>query len=183
MGKTLLIAVAAFVLGVAVVLGGLYFSRNGTESTTKVYGDWKLSCPSRNTASAGCALTQDIIQGGTGVTLVHLQLVRSDNTQRLLIVVPHGVLLQPGLGLVIGSTPLRVLKYQTCDGVGCIAILPLDQTTLDALQAADAGRIVVVWRDGKDVAFPYSLRGFADGKSVFGWETYKRNTWLGWFLP
>ena len=183
MGKTLLIAVAAFVLGAAAVLGGLYLSRNGTESTTKVYGDWKLSCPPRKDAKAECALTQDIIQGGTGATLVHLQLVRSDKTQRLLIVVPHGVLLQPGLGLVIGSTPLRVLKYQTCDGVGCIAILPLERPTLDALQAADAGRIVVVWRDGKDVAFPYSLHGFATGVSAFGWEAYMRNSWLGRFLP
>ena len=183
MGKTLLIAVAAFVLGAAAVLGGLYLSRNGTESTTKVYGDWKLSCPPRKDAKAECALTQDIIQGGTGVTLVHLQLVHRDNTQRLLIVVPHGVLLKPGLGLVIGNAPLRVLKYETCDGVGCIALLPLDRPALDALEAADAGRIVVVWRDGKDVAFPYSLHGFGKGVSAVGWETYKRSAWLGWFLP
>jgi invasion protein IalB len=115
--------------------------------------------------------------------LVHLQLVRKDDTQRLLIVVPHGVLLRPGLGLVIGNVPLRVLKYETCDGVGCIALLPLDGPTLDALQAADAGRVVVVWRDGKDVAFPYSLRGFGKGVSAVGWEAYKRNSWLGRFLP
>ncbi len=183
MGKNILIAVAAFVLGVGAVLGWFYFSANGTESTTKVYGDWKLSCPPRNAAGAGCALTQDIIQGGAGVTLVHLQLVRRGDAQQLLIVVPHGVLLKPGLGLVIGNAPLRALQYQTCDGVGCIAILPLDQTTLDALQIADAGRIVVVWRDGKDVAFPYSLRGFAEGASAFGWEAYKRNSWLGRVLP
>ena len=183
MGKTLLVAIAAFVLGVCTVLGGLYFSRNGTESTTKLYDDWKLSCPPRATVAAECALTQDVIQGGTGVTLVHLQFVRDDNAQRLLIVVPHGVLLQPGLGLVIGNAPLRVVKYQTCDTVGCIALLPLDPPTLNALQAADGGRVVVVWRDGKDVAFPYSLHGFAKGARALKWETFKRNSWLGRFFP
>ena len=182
MGKTLLTAIAAFVLGVGAVLGGLYLSRNNTESTTKTYGDWKLSCPPRS-AAAECALTQDIMQGGTGVTLVHLQLVRGDNARRLLMVVPHGVLLKPGLGVVIGNAPLRVLQYQTCDGVGCLAYLPLDPPTLNALQEADAGRIVVVWRDGKDVAFPYSLHGFAKGVSAFGWETYKRGSWLSRVLP
>jgi invasion protein IalB len=178
-----LTAIAAFVLGVGAVLGGLYLSRNNTESTTKVYGDWKLSCPPRNVTEAKCALTQNIIQGGTGVTLVHLQLVQRDNTQRLLIVVPHGVLLKPGLGVAIGNTPLRVLKYETCDGVGCLAYLPLDETTLDSLRQAESGRIVVVWRDGKDVAFPYSFRGFDKGVSAFGWEAYKRNSWLGRLLP
>jgi invasion protein IalB len=181
--KKLLIAGAAFVLGVVAVLGWLYFSGNGTESTARVFGDWKLGCPPRTVAAAECALTQDVMQGGTGVTLVHLQLVHKDAERRLLIVVPHGVLLKPGLGLIIGNAPLRVLQYQTCDTVGCIAILPLDQTTQDALQAVDAGRIVVVWRDGKDVAFPISLRGFAKGASAFGWETFKRHSWLGRYLP
>jgi len=183
MGKNFLVAIVAFVLGAGAVVGGLYFSRNDTESMTKTYGDWKLSCPPRNVAAAECTLTQDIVQNGTGMALVHLQLVRGDDTKRLLIVEPHGVLLKPGLGLVIGNAPLRVLQYQTCDSVGCIALLPLDQPTLDALKEADVGRIVVVWRDGKDVAFPYSLRGFAKGASAFGWEAYKRGSWLGRVLP
>ena len=183
MGKTAFTAVAAFLLGAGVVLGALYLSRNNTESTTKTYGDWKLRCPPRNDAKAECALTQDIIQGGTGATLVHLQLVRKDNIQRLLIVVPHGVQLKPGLGVVIGNAPLRVLKYETCDGVGCLAYLPLDRTTLDTLNGAESGRVVVVGRDGKDVAFPCSLHGFGKGLSAAGWETYKRNAWLGRLLP
>ena len=48
---------------------------------------------------------------------------------------------------------------------------------------ADTGRIQVVWRDGKEVGFPCSLRGFTKGLSAIGWKTFKRKSWLGALLP
>ena len=181
--RSALIAAVAFVLGIGATLGGLSLSRNGSESTTAAYGDWKLSCPPRSDAKAECTLTQDILQSGTGMTAVHLQLVGGDDARRLLIVVPHGVMLKPGLGFVIGNAPLRLLQYEACDSVGCLAYLPLDAATLDTLHDADTGRIEVIWRDGKEVGFPCSLRGFAKGLSAIGWKTFKRKSWLGALLP
>ncbi len=182
--KKLVLAIAGFALGIVVALGGFALSRDGNESTATTYGDWKLSCPSRNAASAECALTQDIMQSGTGMTLVHMQLVGgSSSGNQLLIVVPHGVLLQPGLGLVIGRNPLQVLRYKTCDSVGCLAYLPLDSATLDALREDDSGRIVVVWRDGKELAYPCSFRGLTKGVSAYGWASFKRSSLLGRLLP
>jgi invasion protein IalB len=181
--RNLLVAIAAFVLGIGATLGGFALSMNSTESTTAAYGDWKLSCPPRGAAKAECALTQDILQSGTGMTAVHLQLVGGDDARRLLIVVPHGVLLKPGLGLVIGNAPLRLLHYEACDTVGCLAYLPLDAATLDSFQDAETGRIEVIWRDGKEVGFPCSLRGLTKGMSAMGWKTFKRNSWLGALLP
>ena len=182
MGRTLLIAIAALVVGVVGTLGGISLSRNSTESTTSIYGDWKLSCPPRSVAKGECTLTQDVLLSGTGQTAVHLQLVRGE-TQRLLIVVPHGVLLKPGMGVVIGNAPLRLLRYETCDSVGCLAYLPLDTATLDAVRDADTGRIQVVWRDGKEVGFPCSVRGLTRGMSAMGWQAFRRNSWLGGLLP
>lgn len=183
MGKSILMAVGAFVLGVGVALGGFYLSRDANESTATTYGDWKLSCPPRADAAAQCVLTQDVMQGGTGATLVHMQLVGAQNARRLLIVVPHGVLIKPGLGLAVGNEPLRVLHYQTCDSVGCLAYLPLDASTLDSLHDAEAGRIIIVLRDGKELAYPCSLRGFAKGLGAFSWASFKRSSWLGGLLP
>jgi invasion protein IalB len=182
-GNKLVLVIAGLVLGVVVTLGGFALSRDGNESTATTYGDWKLSCPSRNAASAECTLTQDIMQSGTGMTLVHMQLVGGSSGNQLLIVVPHGVLLQPGLGLVIGRNPMRVLKYKTCDSVGCLTYLPLDSAALDALREDDSGRIVVVWRDGKELAYPCSFRGLTKGIGAYGWASFKRSSWLGILLP
>ena len=87
------------------------------------------------------------------------------------------------MGVVIGNAPLRLLQYQICDSVGCLAYLPLDAATLDALRDTDTGRIEVVWRDGKEVGFPCSLRGFTKGVSAMGWTAFKRKSWLGGLLP
>ena len=174
---------AAFVLGAVTVLGVLYLLRNGTESTTKLYGDWKLSCPPPSSTTSACALTQDIIQNGTGVTLVHLQATRVDAAKRLVIVLPYGVLLEPGLGVSIGGASPRLLQYQTCDTVGCRAVLPLDQATIETLKGAEFGRIVVVASNGKAVGVPFSLRGFTDGARALDWEAFKRSSGVGVFLP
>ena len=177
------VAVSAFALGAIVVLGALYLLHGVTEASARVYGDWRLNCPPASASVSRCALTQDIMQSGTGVTLVHLEFAKFDDERRLTIVVPHGVLLKPGLGFGIGKAPLRVLKYLTCDQVGCVVLLPLDEATFTALQNGDTGRIVVVARDGQESAFPYSLQGFGDGASMLGWEAFKRSSWLGRLLP
>jgi invasion protein IalB len=177
------VSVAAFVLGVIVILGVLYFLHGDTESTARVYGDWRLNCPPASANVSRCALTQDIMQSGTGVTLIHLEYSKFDDAQRLTIVVPHGVLVKPGLGFGIGKAPLRILKYLTCDQVGCVVLMPLDRATFTALQGGGEGRIVIVARNGQEAAFPYSLNGFADGAGMLGWEAFKRSSWLGRLLP
>ena len=183
MGKKILLMIGAFIAGIGVTLGGFALSKDTNLSTATTYGDWKLACPPRAVAKAECALTQDILQNGTGMTFVHMQLVGAGDARRLLIVVPHGVLIKPGLGFAAGNTPLKVLQYETCDSVGCIAYLPLDTATLDTLTDTEAGKIIVVWRDGKELAYPCSLRGFTKGLSAFGWASFARTSWLGRLLP
>ena len=183
MGKVILATVGGFLLGAAALLVATNLLHGGTETSARVYGDWRLNCPPADAKAAACTLTQDIVQNGTGTTLVHIEFADTEQDDRLAIIVPHGVLLQPGLGLGIGSEPLRVLKYQTCDRVGCVVVQPLDQATLAALREADSGRVVVVSSGGQEVAFPYSLKGFRGGMRMLGWESFRRRSWVGRQLP
>lgn len=183
MTRSILTGIGALILGMLAMLSITNIIHGDTESTARIYGDWRLNCPPTGAKVTACTLTQDIVQNGSGTTLVHMEIAQPENGRRIAIVVPHGVLLQPGLGLAIGTAPLKVLRYQTCDQVGCVVIEQLDDATLDALRNGESGRIVVVSRDGQELAFPFSLKGFAGGMRMVGWESFKRGSWLGRQLP
>ena len=59
------------------------------------------------------------------------------------IIVPHGVLLEPGLAFAIGNDPMRVRPYETCSNAGCIALVTADADTLKSLRANSAGSVTV----------------------------------------
>jgi invasion protein IalB len=183
MGRVILTTVGGFLLGAVAVLGVTNLLHSNKESTTRVYDDWRLNCPPAAAKASACTLTQDLVQNGTGNTMIHIEFGLAGGEKRLAVIVPHGVLLQPGLGLGIGSAPLRVLKYETCDQVGCVVVLPLDDEILDALEDADDGRIVIVAGNGEQASFPYSLRGFKGGMRMLGWEAFRRSSWFGRQLP
>ncbi len=183
MGRVILATVGGFLLGTAALLGATNLLHGSKETTARVYDDWRLNCPPAAAKASACTLTQDLVQNGTGTTMIHIEFGVASGEKRLAVVVPHGVLLQPGLGLGIGSAPLRVLKYQTCDQVGCVVVLPLDEETLDAFGEADDGRIAIVAGNGEQVSFPYSLRGFKGGMRMLGWEAFRRSSWFGRQLP
>lgn len=181
--KSVLIGFGGLFLGMLAMLSITNLIHGGTESSARIYGDWRLSCPPTSAKVSACTLTQDVVQNGNGTTLVHIEIAQPKSETRIAIVVPHGVLLQPGLGLELGSAPLKVLKYQTCDQVGCVVVEQLDQATIDAIGDAEAGRIVVVSRDGQQAAFPLSLKEFRSGMRAVAWESFKRGSWLGRQLP
>ena len=183
MSRLLLTAVIALLVGIGIVLATLFFLRGDAESISRVYGDWKLTCVAQTTSNGACALTQNILQSGSGATLVHLEFYQVGGKRHLMILVPFDVLLQPGLGFGIENASLRMVNYETCNSVGCIALMPIDDYTLCQLRSGDHCRIVVEGKDGKPIAFPCSLRGFDEGIGVFTWESLKRNTWMGRFLP
>lgn len=165
-----------YVAGAASVLGVQYALRGANEgTTTAAYGDWRLNCPPRNQAAALCQLTQDLIKEGTGVPLVHFEVSRNGANHRLAIVVPRGVLLEPGLGFAVGARPAQTLVYQTCDTVGCVAYAPLEGAITDAMRQGATGRVTVTDRQGASVPLQYSLRGFADGLAMLDRDAFRRN--------
>ena len=183
MKRTIAVAAAAFLVGCLSVLAWVYFSRNGTESTTRIFGDWKQSCLSPSVATPNCSLTQAIRQSGSGATLADLQVVQGGDPPQFLIVVPNGVQLKSGLKLSIGNSAQMVLRYRTCNSIGCIAAMPLDAAALETLEGSDAGHIEVVWKDGNSIGIPFSLKGFPQGIAEFRWESFKRDYGMERLLP
>jgi invasion protein IalB len=137
----------------------------GAANETRItpYQDWRITCPPITAATPNCALTEDV-QRDTGGLLLQLSIVDAIAGKPLTLTVPHGVLLEPGLGFAIGTEPMRVRPYETCTPAGCFALVTLDADTLKSMRANMGGQVTIAVPGATmPVNLPFSLRGFADG--------------------
>ena len=139
------------------------------------FQDWRLDCAPPNDKKGGCVLSENIYSK-EGETLAHLSYVEGDK-DKLAVVVPHGVLLEPGMGLSVGKDAVKPYPYETCDPNGCMVLVPIDDSMHAALIAATEGQIVVMPPEGKPIGFTYSLKGFADGVKALESDRHRRKAW------
>jgi invasion protein IalB len=160
-GIVILLLAAGGVIALAAerLLGGIA----PNEMRISTFQDWRVICPPLTKTTPNCALTSDVLRD-TGGTLLTLSVLDPAPGSQLSLTVPHGVLLDPGLGFAIGTEPTRVRPYETCSNQGCIALVTMDADTLKALDANMGGHVVVAAPNNpQPINIPYSLKGFADG--------------------
>jgi invasion protein IalB len=128
-----------------------------------------------------CTLTIEVVnQQGVLVALG-----MNDPTSRLVVTVPHGIALEPGLGFSVGGEPMRIHPFETCTQVGCIAHVPVDAETLQLMRDSTEGQITVQPRTGQQqqpVNIPFSLNGFAEGHAALAREHARRTSSVWRFL-
>jgi invasion protein IalB len=203
-GRRALVPAIFFAVGVVVALlgerliGGLFFSE--TETRVQAFEDWRLVCPpavatpvaapappppaegqpappppAATTEIPPCTLTVEVVnQGGSVVALT-----MNDPTSRLVVTVPHGVALEPGLGFAVGTETMRIHPFETCTTVGCFAHVPVDAETLVLMRDSTGGQITVVPRttaEPQPVNIPFSLNGFAEGHAALAREHARRSS-------
>jgi invasion protein IalB len=92
---------------------------------------------------------------------------------------PLGVALEPGVGLVLGTDPMRTAKYRTCTQQGCVVDITIDQKLQAQLDAGKDGRLVFAGStDNKPIAIPVSLKGYGNAKSAYNRSEAKRASWF-----
>jgi len=150
---------------------------NETRVTT--FTDWRVICPPYNPAQPNCALTLDVLRETGGVLLTVSMLDPAPNSQ-LSITVPHGVALDAGMGFAVGSDPMRVRPFETCNNTGCIALVTADADTLRSLSASTGGQVTVaVAGTTQPVNIPFSLNGFAAGYAELQRAKERRTSFFG----
>src|ERR1700761_2036301 len=91
-------------------------------------GSWRVACPTAKKATLNCEIVQDILDSQSHEEIVRIAVGKLPNGKAALdLVMPLGVALEPGVGLVMGTNPMLTAKYRTCTQQGCIVDLPLDQ--------------------------------------------------------
>lgn len=171
------IAILLFVIGwFAAVLTNHMGTANRDEVTITAFKDWRVICPPAKQKDTKCVLNMDVAREG-GDTLLRFSLTDAEPNPNLMMTVPHGVLLDQGVGLSITGLDMKVRPYETCDAIGCLANLQVDEQTLNAMKSNQKAQIVVVPGNGKPVAVPFSLNGFGDGYAELQSANSSRSFW------
>jgi invasion protein IalB len=151
--------------GVITVAGEMLLGQGPAPNEVRIntFQDWRVICPPLTPTTPNCALTADVLRD-TGGILLTLSMTDPAAGSQLSVTVPHGVLLEPGLGFAIGNEPVRVRPYETCTNAGCIALVTVDADTLKSLSANMTGQIsVAAPNNAQPINIPFSLKGFAEG--------------------
>jgi len=150
--------------GALTLVGERLLSSPSQEMSVQRFQDWRVVCapPDEKGQGGGCSLSSQVVRDEGG-TLLSLAINDTAPGSQMSVVVPHGVLLDPGLGFSVGDGALKVLPYETCMPAGCLVLVGLDSETLKAMKASQSGQVVVVPGNGSPVTLPFSLKGFAEG--------------------
>ena len=176
------VAIGAILLIVGLVVGWFgHKAVNGQPDIAMVslYQDWRLACPPTSQAGdATCELQQDVLDAKTHNELARLSIFKLKGDTTLIVTVPFNVLLEPGLALGFGNDKPMVYPYETCNGVGCIARIKLDDTLKTSLSATKTqARVLFAGLDGKPVGLPFSSKGFAEASEAFDTAEARRHSW------
>lgn len=146
-------------------------------ATVSIYDDWRLTCPKANDPGGTCALAQDVVDEKSHSEIAHLEIGRAPDGMKMIVTMPYDVLLQPGLGLSIDSGAPILRPYETCNTVGCIAAIPIDDKLMSSLRQAKQARILFAALNNKPIGMPFSLKGFDRGETAFNNAEHASHSW------
>ena len=179
--RAALVVLILLVGGVLALIGERMLGSPSPPNETRIttFTDWRVICPPYNPTQPNCALTLDVLRETGGVLLTVSMLDPAPNSS-LSLTVPHGVALDAGLGFTVGTDPMRVRPFETCNNTGCIALVTVDADTLRSLSTNMGGQVTVaVAGNTQPVTIPFSLNGFAAGYEDLQRAKARRTSVLG----
>jgi invasion protein IalB len=173
------IALGLLVVGlIAGWIGGVATAHDGA-AKIEVYKDWRLACPSDEDKKGSCALASDIADPSSGEHLAQITMgTQADKPaqQVMVVTVPLTVLIQPGLGIQVGSDT-KTVPFATCVPSGCVATMLLDDKVLDSMRDAPTMGLVVTAGNGRSINLPISIQGYKAAISTMNWSEARRHSW------
>jgi invasion protein IalB len=179
--QKLVIGAVALLIGLVVgwAVRGVATYNTSTQAVTS-YGSWRVACPAANQPNVNCEIVQDVLDSQTHEEIVRIAVGKlPDGKPALDLVMPLGVALEPGVGLVFGTNPMQTAKYRTCTQQGCIVDIPIDQKLQKEFDDGKDGKVVFAGaNDNKPIAIPLSLTGYADAQRAYHRDEAKRTSWF-----
>jgi invasion protein IalB len=129
----------------------------------------KLCQPADANTKETCGITQQLI-AETGQVLAVVTVIEEKGAQRQFrIAVPFGMLLQPGLRVVIDQNQPIEVKYTICGQGGCLADLEINDDFIGNLKKGKTLLVQMINHMGRTVNITFPLNDFAksyDGPPV-----------------
>jgi invasion protein IalB len=181
----LLYGLPALLLVVGLIVGWVGHGAaypTGRTATAANYDDWTLTCPPYTDTKSYCTLAEPIIEPRSKMTVASLTLGRVDGALKMLVTFPLNlnILLEPGLGIVVGSDPMRAYHYDTCTPQGCVAIIPVDDKLLQSLRSSKMIQLVfaIPTKDRKPVSLKFSIASFDKADDAYESSESVRHSWF-----
>jgi invasion protein IalB len=154
------IAVVIFAVGAAAGWIGRGMHSGPDVPTIAIYDGWRLACPPLSQTDQPCAISNDLVDAKSQRRVAQLTIVPTKSGTILAITAPYDVLLTAGVGLAVGDGKPRLYSYQTCNGTGCIATIPIDDAMRDAMLHAKTGKLLFGSLNQRAISVLFSLQGF-----------------------
>jgi len=151
------------VLGLALSLAGAPAA--GAPDDGATFKDWTVRCetPGDDKRQA-CYIFQNLLLKKEQQRILHVAVgYLVDDEPAAFFTLPLGVSLPGGVSVTVDDgQPVR-LRYERCDGTGCLAPLALNEELVRALKGGRWARVAFFDAGRREISVPVSLRGFTAG--------------------
>lgn len=115
----------------------------------------------KNSQKNICFMTIQIPgQNGRPLASIRIAEVEGAPNKGFTIVVPPGLLLQPGLRVQVDASQQRAVPFQICLPNACIAESRVNDDFITGLKRGNDLKVVALNREGKQIEFKATLAGF-----------------------
>lgn len=133
------------------------------EDTQRIFGSWTLRCSAEaGAAKSDCMMFQNLVQkaGGEPVLQFGIGLPPPDGLPTVLVSLPLGIALPPGITIQIDDGTPATFPVERCEPDGCRAGMKLRDATVQ--QLSQGGQLHITFYDGarKPLKVSLSLDGF-----------------------
>lgn len=123
---------------------------------------WLATCNNQTTPDAlTCSMSQTLTVAGSGQRLLAVTVQPGGEAPSVLLALPHGLNFGSGVGVRTDDGEEARFDFTTADATNTYARIPLSQTLLSAMRAANTLRLNVVGVGGRAINFEVSLAGFS----------------------
>lgn len=120
----------------------------------------KICTENKKTKKELCVVSQEI-RSASGQFLASVAVREIDGDNRaVLISVPPGMLLQPGIRFKVDENEPREVDYGICFQKYCYSELPIKKNVVDEMKGGNNLTVTTFSQQGKAIAFELTLAGF-----------------------
>ena len=146
-----------------------------TKTTSQQFGGWTFTC-SYFEKSTHCVLVQKMVgKDKKQVLLSAIVSIAKEGGAELVLQVPTGLDLLPGLELAVDGKAAGKAVYRACAPRICEASIPLDKALLNKLAAGKQLSLTMTGMRGKKVKIDMPLASFTEAYTAFQKEVTKAN--------
>ncbi|MCG5244096.1 invasion associated locus B family protein [Azospirillum doebereinerae] len=145
----------------AAVAGGLGFAPAVANAQDPAAPLWNRQCARNEEGREFCYVEQYAIAMPAKTVLLNVRFgfLGPQGQPRIILTVPLGTQLIPGLGLTIDKEKPLALPFESCQTGGCRTVADLDPASLDRFRRGQSMTVRFVGDDGKPLDIPVPLKG------------------------